>query len=480
MKKLFFLLLFIINNLLFSQTNLDIQNAISMALENSELFKKANSELSYSKENNILFQKRFLPSIYTSTIIPSISKSVTRVTTPEGIDVFVNQNLAYYDLSLNIEQNEPFFGGQFTVSTFLNRIDLFGDTNNKTYFSTPISLSYRNNDFSFNSYKYEKLINELKIKESNLKYSSQLEDIVFQTVEKYFDAYIINRNIEDKVKALNHLKEVYEIAKERFKIGSINKGDILSLELNILDIELSLDELNNDKKESQKGLLNFIKNKGNTVVFIEPNESILNLDIPYEFAEDKMSENNVLKISLDRVKVEKELEIKKLKSENKLSIGLDASYGLSNTGSTFSQSTSNLLDQQSYTISLKYLLFDFGKNKQQIKLLKTEKEILVDDFRIEMENNKQELYSLVNKYKANQKRLLLIKEKSNISNEMFEFSRNRFSFGKVTINDLNRVQKESRQIDNDYLNTLKESWIIYYSIRKLTMYDFLKNEDIRW
>jgi outer membrane protein TolC len=478
-KSIYWILIFSLN-VVFSQKSLDIEKAIDLALINSDLYKKAEKEMNYSEVNRILFNKTFLPSIYTSSVFPSISKSVTRVTTSDGTDIFVDQNQAYYDLRLNIEQKEPLFGGTFTVSSFFNRIDLFGDVNNKTYFSTPFSLSYTNTDFSFNDFRYERIINQLKSEEDNINYNTQLESIVYQTVKKYFEAYIINKNIEEKQKGLKNIKEIYSIAKERFKIGSINKGDLLSLELNILDTELSIDILFSEEKNAQKALGDFIKNGSDSVLYMKPKEDILYLSITYESALNSMIENNPLMIELKRKKAEKELEIKKHKSKNKLSVHINASYGLSNTASSFNESTNNLQDQQSYSLSLRYLLFDFGKNKQQIKLMNIKKELLENDYLVEIENLKQELYSLVNQYNSNTKRLLLLKKKLDIANERYSFSRKRFSLGKVTITDLNLAQKEYQQIDNDYLTTLKDVWVIYYMIRKLTMYDFQKKKKITY
>ncbi|WP_281989370.1 TolC family protein [Aquimarina aggregata] len=480
MKKYIFYVLVFNLNMAHSQENLDIEKAINLALINSELYKKAEKELDYSEVHNTLFKKSFLPNIYTSSVFPSISKSVTRITTPNGNDIFVNQNQAYYDLRLNIEQKEPLFGGKFTLSSFFNRIDLFADLNSQTYFSTPFSFSYTNTNFTFNAFKYEKIINQLKIEEDVIKYNSQLEDIVYQTVEKYLEVYTITKNIEEKRKALKGMEEIYSIAEKRFKIGSINKGDLLSLKLRILDIESSIEIMVSEQKNVQKILVDFTKNESATTNFIKPKEDILNLNISYESALSKMIDNNQLMKELKRKKIEKELEIKTHKSENKFSININASYGLSNTASSFNESTTNLQDQQSYSISLRYLLFDFGKNKQQIKLLNIEKELLENDFQIAIEDLKKELFFIVSNYNSNIRKLSFLKKKLDIVYERYNFSRKRFSLGKITITDLNLAQKEYQQIDNECLTTLKNVWINYYNIRKFTMYDFLKNKNINY
>jgi outer membrane protein TolC len=480
MKKYILILLLFSFNIAICQENLNIDKAIEMALSSSDLFKQAKTKLLYSETSNSLFKKTFLPDVFVSSVFPSISKSVTRITTPDGQDIFVNQNQAYYDFSLNIEQKEPLFGGIFTFSSYFNRIDLFGDINNKTYFTTPFSLSYANTNFFFNSYKYERKINELKTQEANVNYNISIEDIVYQTVEKYFDAYIKSENIRENLEVQKSQKEIYNIAKKRFKIGSINKGDLLSLELNILNTESSINDLITEQKNSKNSLSRYIKQNLDSIQLKLPINNIINFDISYDIALGKMLENNILMKTLIRQRIEKELEIKTKKSEEKFSFETSLSLGLSNTGNSFSESINNLQDQQLFSISIKYLLFDFGKNKQTIELLNLEKKSLENDYLIEIEELKDELFSLLIIFKNNQKKISILKKKSEIAKERYMFLKNRFSLGNVTISDLNISQRENREINNESLKTLQNIWLTYYKIRKLTMYDFENDKAINY
>ena len=50
--------------------------------------------------------------------------------------------------------------------------------------------------------------------------------------------------------------------------------------------------------------------------------------------------------------------------------------------------------------------------------------------------------------------------------------------GKITITDLNIAQEEKDKAVVDYLNSLERFWINYYTLRRLTLYDFVKDEKI--
>jgi len=328
--------------------------------------------------------------------------------------------------------------------------------------------------------KYERKIESLRSKEALITYNASIEEIALTVVQHYFDAYVLNKTIESNRKALNDTREIYEIAQKRFNIGSINKGDLLTLELAILDAELSI----SDEISMQRDYLNRLKELTSSNIKLiklqNPNIELLNIDIEYEKAISKLLSNNAMLIKLEREKKEKELEIGKYKSSNKLSLGINASFGLSNTGSDFSSATSDLMDQQSYSLSVRYLIMDFGKNKQQIKIMNSEKELLQNEYDIEVTRIKNDLFKFVNEFDLLKRRLMSLNRKNSLSDERFEYLKKRFALGKVTINDLNLAQKEKGQINVEYLRTIKDLWVTYYKIRQLTLFDFIENKNISY
>ncbi|WP_243765959.1 hypothetical protein [Polaribacter cellanae] len=50
--------------------------------------------------------------------------------------------------------------------------------------------------------------------------------------------------------------------------------------------------------------------------------------------------------------------------------------------------------------------------------------------------------------------------------------------GKITITDLNLALTEKDRSVLQYLNSLEKFWVDYYTLRRLTLYDFIKNKKI--
>lgn len=463
---------------LFAQTRITLEEAIEISLSNSNnenvKISKNISELDYS-----LFKKTYLPTISLSSVFPSFSRSVRRVTTPEGDDIFVNQNQAFYDLRLQLEQQEPLFGGKITVSSYLNRIDLFGQVDRQSYFSTPFSIDYEITNFVFNIGKYERIINELNYKEQHINTVVAYEDIINQVVKQYCDAYISNVTVKTLEKSLENAKKVFSIAQKRFEIGSINKGDLIALELNTIEIEESLEQSKVDLISIERSLKSSLGiDTVQNLLFELNSEQILELNLNYDKVLPFFVKNTPKTIQKEKNIAEKELEIKRFKHSNKFSINLNASYGLSNTANTFDQSIIDLQDQQAYSLRLNYNLFDFGKNKQKLSLLKQEKELIESDYNLEIRNLKDNLNNHIIIFNRAQQKEISLARKKDLIKQRYDFIIARFRLGKTNITDLNNAQKQLQQLNLDYLRNLKDVWTRYYEIRRIVLFDFLNNKSL--
>ena len=55
-------------------------------------------------------------------------------------------------------------------------------------------------------------------------------------------------------------------------------------------------------------------------------------------------------------------------------------------------------------------------------------------------------------------------------------AKNRYLIGKIDITNLNIAQNEKDLARLDYINTLRDFWLAYYRLRRITLYDFEKGE----
>ena len=65
-----------------------------------------------------------------------------------------------------------------------------------------------------------------------------------------------------------------------------------------------------------------------------------------------------------------------------------------------------------------------------------------------------------------------------IAEERYNIMKMRFEAGGVAVTDLNTAQQEKENARASYLNQLKTYWNKYYTLRKSTLYDWIRNRDL--
>ncbi|MEL6124330.1 MAG: TolC family protein, partial [Bacteroidota bacterium] len=59
-------------------------------------------------------------------------------------------------------------------------------------------------------------------------------------------------------------------------------------------------------------------------------------------------------------------------------------------------------------------------------------------------------------------------------------SRQRYVLGAISITDLTIAQREKDAALRSYIQTLRSYWIAFYTIRRLTAYDFISDGPIQY
>ena len=95
------------------------------------------------------------------------------------------------------------------------------------------------------------------------------------------------------------------------------------------------------------------------------------------------------------------------------------------------------------------------------------------------ENDKRiSLYTAVGQFN-NQRQLCDVSRRAAaIAQERYTLVMERFRSGKASVTDLNTARTESDSAIQKYIRDISSFWSYYYTLRKLTLYDFLSGEDL--
>lgn len=173
---------------------LTLSETVRMAQEQSPQAIAARHSFRAAYWNWRSYRANMLPSL-TFTSSPSLNRSISSVTLPDGGESFVHRNQLMVDAGLTINQNIPFTGGSLFVKTALQRLDLFSEKTS-SYNTTPIVLGYEQNLFGYNQFKWDRKIEPLRYTESKKNLTETLELVAAQATQQFFQLATAQTNWE--------------------------------------------------------------------------------------------------------------------------------------------------------------------------------------------------------------------------------------------------------------------------------------------
>lgn len=470
---------------LYSQENnvfkkvMTLDNVIETALDQSpsSLIAKYNFLASYWSFRS--YKAQMLPSLYLTAGLGQYNRSIVQLQDAEtGETNFILNDNMRNSLTLSLSQNIALTGGRISVFSNLNRLDQFSPTDRMTYNSQPINIEYSQPIFAFNSFKWSKTIEPKKFERAKRVYLENMENIAINSASLFFSVLLAQEQYKMAEKNYENTKMLYDIAKERFNIGSVAQDELLQLELRLLNDQMSI---NNYQLDAEVAMLSLSAYLGyNELVKIE-------LVVPEIIPEFSVEFQDVLYKSLTNTSfaLDNELDIlsaqrdvASAKGTGGLQVSLNAQFGLTQSGIDLSNAYSNLLDQEIVGLTLSVPIFDWGMKKGQVKMANSREEIIRTQVEQELIKHQQDVLIRVVQFNNQKQQCEISAMADNIAGRRYEIAMERFRTGAISVLDVNTAQSEKDAAVVKYITELRNYWDYYLGIRKTSLYDYRKGEPI--
>ncbi|AUC86761.1 transporter [Polaribacter sp. ALD11] len=478
MKKIIILLCFLITGINFGQVKkaITLEQAIAIAQEKSPDYKTLlnQNQASYWRYRN--YKASFLPQLGLKATLPSYSNSINRLTNDNGEDIFVKTNQSRLEGVLSLDQNIAFTGGTLSFSSQLERIDRFSD-NSKRFAVIPFSINYSQNSLFYNEFKWNKKIEPLIYEEAKREFIERMEQISLNTSRKYFALLKAQMQTKIAISNLSNQDTLFQIAKGRFRMGKIAENDLLQIELSVLNSKNNVTTNEISLKRSSQNLSRYLALETENILLNIPKELTI-FTVTVEKALEEANSNRKAVIEFRRKRLQAEKEVAQVKGNNRLKLRLDANFGVSQQGSVFNDLFMDYNQQQIVKVSLNIPILDWGVSKSRRKLVEANKELVNTNIEQDEQEFEQEIYLHVLNWKNQRNFLETSRKAQEIAIRRYDITKKRFILGKITITDLNLALQEKDRSVLQYLNSLEKFWVDYYTLRRLTLYDFIKNKKI--
>lgn len=473
MKKL--LPLFLILGISFSASTqhvLSLTDVITEAKKNSIRGKQIENRYQNSYWRNYSYKRQFLPSLFFDGTLPQIERSIVSVTQPDGSEIFTNRNVVSNRATLSVNQLVPFTGGSLFVRSGLENIILSGNSNSKTFLTQPIEFGYSQQLFGFNQYKWDRKIEPLYFSEAELLKTEEIEALSIESVNKYFDLLRAQLSMENAEKNLLNNDTIYKIGKGRYSYGKIAENELLQLELSLLNAELSFEQEKVNFEISRQKLATFLGYSSQENIELVIDTVTPNLTVDYNEALAYANQYNSTLTKQEKEIFESEMNLARVKSENRFNLNFSASFGLTQTADNINDSYQDPQRQEFVTIGVRAPIIQWGLAKGRIKQAEINTEMVHSTIEQQKIDFEQTIYMKVAEFNLNQKQLSVSMRANEVAAKRFFVSKQRYLIGKIIVTDLQIAQREKDNALISYINAYRTYWKSYYDIRKMTHYNF--------
>ncbi len=459
--------------------SLSLDQCISIAQKNSPASKIALAQYKSTEWDYRAFNAGLLPQLSLDIVAPQYNSSINPIVLDDGTTRFITQQQAMSSLNLTLKQEILWTGGRFLVSSGIQRLDLFGDPNSVIWQSTPFVLQFQQPILQHNSIKWQNKLIDKRYEEAQSTISEELEGIAVDAVRYYFDFYIAKINLQIAQRNYTVNDTVYTISKGRYNVGKIAENELLQSELKRMEARTDVSSSELELQKAEENLRVQLDLNEDAQLETLPPKEIIPFELDPEFAVEQAKKNRSNSANYEFRRLQAESEVSRAEANSGFNGSLTASFGYNQTSSAFANIYVNTLDYQFFNMNFQMPLFTWGRGHAQIEAELANQSAVENSVLLEESEFYKIVYYQAVEVMQLRDQVFLSAKSDEIAEKRYQVAKNRYLIGKIDITNLFIAQNEKDMAKRSYIQSQKQYWIAYHTLRQLTLYNFQKEEIIK-
>ena len=447
-----------------------LQQVIAMAQDSAITAFQSRYEYDSRKAQYAEFEALRKPQLYLD-ISPNYSRVVSD---PSRNYVYLrNYDRLSAGAQLKLSQKMLNWGGEAYVGSQAMWSEYFSaDKNNypRDFVATPVLMGYRQTLLGYNPYRWEKLVEDQRLKAASQQHSYELNLIAEEATRRFFRLACAQGILDMCERNKQTADTLYAIAKEKASIAMVTLAELRSLELQRLNASNALFTARNEEKVARQALMSYLKNDTLSLRMIVP-DNPKPLTITTSEALQMAKANSPAYQHQKVLLMEASHQQEKANKEKGVNVGLDVSLGLQQVGSNFAESYRN---QQFYmlgAVTVSVPLMDHGAAKKRYEAATawTAREASALD---EVERALcEDVITTLQNLQSHQLLLENTAQAVTMADEVFELNAENYANGICDINTYSLAQSRRDNAYNQHLTALEKYWTTYYHLLTLTQHE---------
>lgn len=432
-------------------------------------------------ENSILEYK-----IFEKSLLPSLEFNFSPVYFDHSLKLLQNAvTAAYFNVEefsnsassgLKIKQTLGATGGVLSYGSSLRYLREF-TTETNSFSTSPFYANYTQQLFGGRkSFRYRKLISQKEYEVALKNYCTAVTEEEQTILNQYFNAYSAKVDKEYYTRICTIGDTLLMHAKLRFMTGKITEYDFNQIELQQMGNSMSLLKANEDYIHAIRLLEAELGLKDIDVA--QPYEALFPVSIASDEVMALIKKNNPEYQKNELQRLNAEYSLLNAKISNSFNANISLTYGLNQYARTLSASYIRPNQQQAVSVTLAIPVFEWGANKDRIKIAQNNYETVLLQQEAATEKFEEYTSETVSAYNRSIGMIGIAEKRHVLSKRQYEFAAMRFAMGKMSMVELIAAESEQLRAKQEFMSVQRELYTMYYQIRHQTMYDFIHNKDL--
>ena len=459
--------------------SLSLQDAIAMAQKQGPSAQAARSTRDAARYRDRAFNAtNLLPQISLQGNAANLNRGINPITLPDGSTAFVSQAQNQSSLGLNMNQRIPLTGGTLSIGTALSRVDLFGDQTGKRWQSTPVIIGLQQDLFKPRTLIWDERVQTLSASVSERSYLEAREDVAAATSAAFFDLYAAGMNLVNATSNAAVNDTLYTLSKGRFEVGKIGENELLQSELALLRARAAVDDAKLTRDRAEAALRRNIDYPAGVDFTIVTPDSIPMVDANPDVAVREALKNSSTVEETELESVQAQRQVTQARLNNRFNASIAASVGFNQTAPVLNQAYQSPLGKQQLQVGVNMPMVQWGAGRANVEAAKADEQRTTANNKLRRDALVEDARFSALQLQQAQRNVLISAKADTVAEKGFDVAKNRYVIGKIAILDLYNAQSQKDAAVLAYVAALRNYWTSYYHLRRVTLYDFAKQQEM--
>lgn len=419
------------------------------------------------------FRANRLPSLNLNLTPARYYRDITsRYDYENNIDVYRAQQSYYASAGLDIRQNLDWLGGTFFIESDLSFMRNFGASTFSQYSSVPVKIGYRQDLLGYNAFKWEKRIEPLKYEKVRKELIYNMETVSESAVSYFFDLALAQTEYRLARENLVSADTLYTLGERRFRIAAISQAELLTLKLDLVNARNSLEISRIALKRANASLAAFLGMDRDTRLEVELPSLTALRRVDATEALMHARDNSPSILEQRQAVLEARQTVDRTRKENRFSASLNASVGFNQVGDNLRGAYRDLMRQDLVSLSVSIPLVDWGVRKGKLNMALSNLDVAEIAERQQLQTLDEEVTVTVDDYNIQLDLIKSAEEAMDLAERAYAQTQQRFMIGKTDLSSMTLASSRRQEASKNYISALKNYWLNYYKLRRLTLFDF--------